>query len=159
MKKYINTYIIFSTAFVVCTAFRPNLLLLTTTSYAPLSPFSGKSALPFSDLRKSIERGKEVYTTYCMNCHMADGTGTPGVNPPLTKADYMKKPAKTLINIILQGQSGEITVNNKKYDGLMPAQAYLTDGQIADVLNYTRNSWGNKNPAEITPAQVKALRK
>jgi mono/diheme cytochrome c family protein len=136
MKRSISTSIILLTACIVCTAF-----------------------LPSFDLRKSVERGKEVYTLYCMSCHMADGTGTPGVNPPLAKADYMKKPAKTLISIILQGQSVEITVNNLKYNGLMPAQAYLTDQQIADVLNYTRNSWGNKNGVEITPAQVKALRK
>lgn len=136
MKRSIYTSVILLTACLVCTAFFPS-----------------------SDLRKSIERGKEVYTLHCMSCHMADGTGTPGVNPPLAKADYMKKPAKTLINIILQGQSGQITVNNKKYNGLMPAQAYLADEQIADVLNYARNSWGNKNPAAITPAQVKALRK
>ena len=109
------------------------------------------------DLPKSIERGKEVYATYCMSCHMVDGKGT-DVFPPVAKADYLKKPVKTLINIILQGQSGEILVNKKKYDVLMPAQPYLEDEQIADVLNYVRNSLGNKIPVAITPAQVKALR-
>ena len=110
------------------------------------------------DLPKSIERGKEVYTSYCMNCHMVDGKGT-DIFPPVAKTDYLKKPATTLINIILQGQSGEIMVNKKKYDALMPEQAYLADEQIADVLNYVRNSLGNKIPGVITPAQVKALRK
>jgi len=109
------------------------------------------------DLPKSIERGKEVYATHCMNCHMVDGKGT-DIFPPVAKTDYLKKPAKTLINIILQGQSGEILVNKKKYDALMPAQAYLDDEQVADVLNYIRNSWGNKIPGAITPEQVKALR-
>ena len=109
------------------------------------------------DLPKSIERGKEVYTSSCMNCHMEDGKGT-DVFPPVAKTEYLKKPAKTLINIILQGQSGEIVVNNKKYDALMPAQPYLDDAQIADVLNYIRNSWGNKIAGTITPEQVKALR-
>ena len=109
------------------------------------------------DLPKSIERGKDVYATYCMSCHLVDGKGT-DIFPPVAKTDYLKKPAKTLINIILQGQSGEIIVNKKKYDALMPAQSYLTDEQIADVLNYTRNSLGNKIPGAITPAQVKALR-
>lgn len=109
------------------------------------------------DLPKSIERGKEVYASYCMNCHMEDGKGT-DVFPPVAKTDYLKKPVKTLIDIILQGQSGEITVNKKKYDALMPAQAYLEDEQIADVLNYIRNSLGNKIPVAITPAQVKAVR-
>jgi len=109
------------------------------------------------DLPKSIERGKEVYASYCMSCHMVDGNGT-DFFPPVAKTNYLKKPVKTLINIILQGQSGEIMVNKKKYDALMPAQAYLEDEQIADVLNYIRNSLGNKIPVAITPAQVKALR-
>lgn len=109
------------------------------------------------DLPKSIQRGKEVYTNFCMSCHMADGKGS-DIYPPVAKTDYLKKSAKTLINIILLGQSGEIVVNKKKYDALMPAQAYLTDEQIADVLNYIRNSLGNKIPGTITPQQVKALR-
>ncbi len=109
------------------------------------------------DLAKSIERGKDVYTTYCMSCHMPDGVGT-DIYPPVAKTDYLKKPANHLINIILQGQSDEITVNKKKYNALMPAQAYLSDEQVADVLNYIRNSMGNKYTAAITPQQVKALR-
>ncbi|HEX7902782.1 MAG TPA: cytochrome c [Chitinophagaceae bacterium] len=110
-------------------------------------------------LAESIKRGKEVYTTYCINCHMENGMGTPDVDPPLAKADYIKKPAKTLITIILEGQSGEIIVNKKKYNTIMPTQPYLSDEQVADVLNYVRNTWGNKVPGIITTAQVKALRK
>ena len=127
-------------------------------SFISLSIFIlGSSFFQKYDLPKSIERGKEVYATYCMSCHLADGKGT-DIFPPVAKTDYLKKPAKTLINIILLGQSGEITVNKKKYDALMPAQSYLDDGQIADVLNYVRNSMGNKIAGTITPEQVKALR-
>ncbi|MDN3655286.1 cytochrome c [Ferruginibacter paludis] len=111
------------------------------------------------DLPKSIERGKDVYTTYCMNCHMVDGNGTPDVYPPLAKSDYLKKPVKLQILAVLNGQDGEVIVNGKKYNVLMPAQNYLTDEQVADALNYARNSWGNKNALAITPAQVKSLRK
>ncbi len=110
------------------------------------------------DLKKSIERGTEVYNTYCMTCHLVDGNGIADVYPPLAKTTYLKSPAKTLINIILLGQNGEITVNGKVYNGQMPAQNYLTDEQVADVLNYTRNSFGNKIPTAIAPSQVKALR-
>jgi len=117
------------------------------------------SFLKKDGLAESIKRGKEVYTTYCINCHMENGMGTPDVNPPLAKADYIKKPANTLIDIILEGQSGEIIVNKKKYNTIMPAQPYLSDEQVADVLNYVRNTWGNKVPGIITPAQVKVLRK
>jgi len=109
------------------------------------------------DLAKSVARGKEAYASFCMNCHMEDGKGS-DIFPPVAKTDYLKKPAKALINIVLEGQSGEITVNNKKYNALMPAQAYLTDEQIADALNYIRNSLGNKITTPITPNQVKALR-
>ena len=111
------------------------------------------------NLPKSIERGKEVYTLNCINCHMMDGNGTPELYPPLAKSDYLKKSVKTLINIVLQGQNGDVVVNGKKYNVEMPAQIYLTDEQIADVLNYSRNSWGNKNAVAVTPEQVKALRK
>jgi len=52
-----------------------------------------------------------------------------------------------------------VVVNGKKYNAMMPPQPYLTDIQIADVLNYIRNSWGNKIPGTITPATVKALRR
>ena len=86
------------------------------------------------------------------------GKGTPDINPPLAKADYIKKPAKILIGVILKGQSGEVKVNGINYNAMMPAQEYLTDDQIADVLNYVRNSWGNKISGTITPAMVKPLR-
>jgi mono/diheme cytochrome c family protein len=111
------------------------------------------------DLPKSIERGKDVYATYCMNCHMEDGKGTPDLYPPLAKSDYLKKPVKLQIVAVLEGQDGEVIVNGKKFNVLMPAQNYLTDDQVADALNYSRNTWGNKNALAITPAQVKALRK
>ena len=109
-------------------------------------------------LPKSIERGKEAYTTYCQNCHQADGKGTPGAFPPLAKSDFLKKPAKAMIDNILLGQNGETTVNGQKYNGIMPAQNYLTDDQIADILNYVRNSWGNKSAVTVTPAMVKKAR-
>jgi mono/diheme cytochrome c family protein len=116
------------------------------------------STLPGQELNESIKRGKEVYAIHCQSCHMEDGKGIPGVNPPVAKADYMKKPADTLINVILKGQSGEVIVNGKKYNVPMPAQEYLTDEQIADVLNYSKNSWGNKIPGVVTPKMVKTLR-
>lgn len=130
-----------------------------TISMITIGIFLLSSFMSDPKLNESIKRGKEVYVLYCQNCHMEDGKGTPEVNPPLAKADYIRKPAKMLIAIVLKGQSGEVIVNGKKYNAIMQAQDYLTDIQIADVLNYTRNSWGNKIPGTITPAMVKALRK
>ena len=112
-----------------------------------------------SDVQKSITRGKEVYELYCQSCHQENGTGIKDVNPPLAKADYMKNTANDLISIILQGSAMKLTVNGKKFFGAMTSQEYLSDEQIADVLNYIKNSWGNKIPGVVTPAMVKAKRK
>lgn len=109
------------------------------------------------NLQESMKRGKEVYTLYCQNCHMENGQGMEGVNPPLAKTTYLKDTKKN-IGIILNGQTGEVVVNGKKYNAIMNPLNYLDDKQIADVLNYIRNSWGNKYPV-VTPAQVKGERK
>lgn len=120
--------------------------------------FSGSAFVQSFNLPQSVARGKDAYTLYCQNCHMVDGKGQPGAFPPLAKSDFLKKTAKDLINNTLKGQSGDITVNGIKYNGVMPAQDYLSDEQIADILNYVRNSWGNKSAIAITPAQVKKTR-
>ncbi len=111
-----------------------------------------------ANMAKSIANGKKVYANNCMNCHMEDGKGLEGAFPPVAKSDYLKRPSKDLIEVILKGQSGEIKVNGVVYNGMMPAQDYLSDEEIADVLNYINNSWGNKNVKPILPLQVKQLR-
>ena len=118
----------------------------------------GSSFVQTYSLPKSIERGKEVYTTYCQNCHMENGQGTAGMNPPVAKSDFLKRPVNELINIVLKGQTGKVKVNGVNYDTPMLPLDYLTDEQIADALNYTRNSWGNKNPVAVLPSLVKKLR-
>jgi len=108
------------------------------------------------DLKASIERGKEVYDVHCITCHMEKGEGLEGAFPPLAKADYLMADKPRSIKQIIQGATGEMTVNGKTYSGEMPA-VDLTDEQVSDVLNYVRNSWGNKGGA-VTPAEVKAQR-
>lgn len=109
------------------------------------------------DLKASIERGQEVYSTHCISCHMEKGEGIEAVFPPLAKSDYLMADKSRSIKQILEGASGEITVNGKTYNGEMPA-IDLTDEEVSDVLNYVRNSWGNKGGA-VTPSEVKAQRK
>jgi mono/diheme cytochrome c family protein len=112
---------------------------------------------PGFDLKSSIVRGKEVYTTYCISCHMEQGEGIEGVYPPVAKSDYLMKDKKRSIQQILYGISGPIKVNGKDYDAEMTGFD-LTDQEVSDVLNYVRNSFGNKG-AGIPPAEVKAARK
>lgn len=110
------------------------------------------------DLKASIERGKEVYTAQCMTCHMEQGEGIESVYPPLAKSDYLMADKKRSIDQVLHGLTGEVKVNGKTYDGTMTGFDMLSDAEISDVLNYVRNSFGNKGAA-ITPEEVKGLRK
>src|SRR5688500_18900063 len=104
---------------------------------AGLSPSQDK-------LKASIERGKKVYDNTCLACHQVNGSGVPGMNPPLKKTKWVVGDKKTLINVILKGMDEEIVVNDETYTNVMPAFANLTDQEIADVLTYIRNSFGNK---------------
>lgn len=104
-----------------------------------------------------LEAGKKVYVKSCLSCHMADGGGVPGLNPPLKKTDWVSGDKKRLINVILRGLENPITVNGEEYANPMPPQAYLTDKEIADVLTYIRASFGNKATA-VTTAEVAGQR-
>jgi mono/diheme cytochrome c family protein len=129
-------------------------IILLSAFFIPVAFFAFISQ--DKNLQESIKRGKEIYMLHCQNCHMENGQGMEGVNPPVAKTTYLIDTKKN-IGIILNGQTGEITVNGKKYNAIMNPLNYLDNKQIADVLNYVRNSWGNKYPI-VTPAQVKTER-
>lgn len=112
---------------------------------------------PTVDLKASMERGKSNYVVYCMSCHMEQGEGLEGVYPPLAKSDYLMADKKRSIVQTIKGVTGEIKVNGKVYNGEMSGFD-LSDEEISDMLNYVRNSFGNKGGV-ITPAEVKAARK
>jgi mono/diheme cytochrome c family protein len=112
---------------------------------------------PKFDLKASIARGQEVYTAQCLSCHQPEGEGIEDVFPPLAKSDYLMADKKRSIHQVLNGLTGEIKVNGKVYNGEMSAFD-LTDQEVSDVLNYIRNSWGNKGAA-VTPEEVAATRK
>ncbi|MDE3084578.1 MAG: cytochrome c [Verrucomicrobiota bacterium] len=103
-----------------------------------------------------IERGKKVFLSACFACHQADGKGLPGIYPPLAGSDFLKTDRERVIRIPITGLSGPITVNGKPFNNLMPPQQF-TDGQIADVLTYVMNSWGN-NFGAVSAADVKRVR-
>lgn len=105
----------------------------------------------------TLNKGKEVYTNTCLPCHMADGGGVPKMNPPLVKTSYILGDKSKLIGIVLNGFSEDIEINGERYSNIMPPQVQLTDVQVADVLTYVRNSFGNKASA-VTAAEVKAVR-
>ena len=88
---------------------------------------------------------------------MEQGEGIEGVYPPLAKSDYLMKDKKRSIQQVLYGVNGEIKVNGKTYNAEMTGLD-LTDEEVGNVLNYVRNSFGNKGDA-VLPDQVKAARK
>ncbi len=103
-----------------------------------------------------LASGKSVYAQNCLTCHMADGLGVDGMNPPLAKTDYVLGDKTRLTKVLLNGLQG-VEIGGEQYHGVMPAQATLTDAQIAAVLTYVRNSFGNKASA-VTVGEVKAVR-
>lgn len=87
--------------------------------------------------------GKSIYQTQCQNCHAENGEGLGGLIPGLQKADYLTKNKTKLACIIQNGQQGLIVVNGKFYNGKMPAQSELAPIQIAEVITFISNSFGN----------------
>jgi mono/diheme cytochrome c family protein len=88
--------------------------------------------------------GKILYEKNCQNCHSAKGEGLSNLIPPLTDAVYLKKNKVALACMVKYGiRETIITVNGKAYEGAMPATD-LAAVDIAKVLTYVTNSFGNK---------------
>jgi mono/diheme cytochrome c family protein len=108
-------------------------------------------------VQESIKRGKGVYETYCLACHQADGGGVPRMNPPLAKTVYVLGDKNRLIGIVLNGMDEPLEIDGETYTNVMASHDFLKDQEIADVLTYVRNSFGNKASA-VLPDEVKAVR-
>jgi mono/diheme cytochrome c family protein len=93
---------------------------------------------------EAMDRGIKVYKAHCFACHQNTGIGIKGVFPPLVENKTVMGDKSKLIGIILNGMSGEIEVKGEKYNRVMAPHDFLTDSQIADVLTYIRNSFGNQ---------------
>jgi len=108
-------------------------------------------------LQKSMARGKEVYTDFCIQCHMVTGKGNGTTFPPLDGSDWLKKKRAESIHAVKYGQKGEILVNQKKFNGIMPPMG-LSNEEVADVMNYVMNSWSNKTKKMVTVNEVALLK-
>lgn len=107
-------------------------------------------------LTESIRKGNEIYTDFCVVCHMVQGEGVANTFPPLAKSDYLTKNREASIRAIKYGLRGEIEVNGVKYDNVM-APLGLEDEEIADVMNFILNSWGNTSDKRVTKDEVSAI--
>ena len=105
----------------------------------------------------SMTNGKAIYGKICVTCHQADGGGVQNMNPPLIKTTYVLGNKTQLISIVLNGFNEHIEIDGDTYSNVMAAHDYLKDQEIADVITYVRNSFGNKASA-VTAAEVKKVR-
>lgn len=115
-----------------------------------------ESEIPAKSMAEKMEFGKATYMQSCFACHQGEGQGIAEAFPPLAKSDYLNADVERAIDIVLHGLTGEITVNGKKYNSVMTAQT-LSDEEVANVLTYVYNSWGNSKK-DVTPEMVKNVR-
>eukprot|EP00112_Aurelia_sp_Birch-Aquarium-sp1_P005094 Seg15785.1 transcript_id=Seg15785.1/GoldUCD/mRNA.D3Y31 product="Cytochrome c-552" protein_id=Seg15785.1/GoldUCD/D3Y31 len=101
--------------------------------------------------------GAALYQQKCQMCHQPGGVGLAPAFPPVAKSEWVTGPAENLIRIQLRGLTGKISVAGKEYTGVMPANATMTDEEIAAVLTYIRSNFGNKADA-VTAEMVKKFR-
>ena len=122
---------------------------------APAAPAAAGAFVKASD--DQMKRGAAVYARTCIACHQPTGMGLPPVFPPIANAPIVVGNPELPIKFILQGLMGPITVNGMTYNSMMPPVPGVSDAEIADVLTYVRQSFGNQgNP--VTADQVKAVR-
>lgn len=123
-------------------------VLLFTTSCTPPAP----------SLQVSPLSGRQIFMQRCIACHQADGSGVPGLYPPLPGAPLLSGPPEDLIRLLLQGQKGTVVRDGKSYHGVMPAWRFdLDDVQMAGVINDLYLRWQPGMPP-VTPEMVAAER-
>ncbi len=105
-----------------------------------------------------MKSGQQIYADECAGCHKADGKGIPGLFPSLAAAPTVQQSDPTsLLHVVLRGASG-LGTPKAPTAAAMPAFAWiLNDEQVAAVVTYIRNSWGNSAPA-VTAGDAKKAR-
>ncbi len=125
--------------------------ILTENNYTFVSKIN-------SDKIAEQESGKELYADFCIQCHGANGKGDGKNFPPLDGSDWLTKKRTQSIHAVKFGQIGAIVVNKIKFNNVMPAMG-LSNEEVADVMNYIMNSWGNKQSKKVTKEEVENIKK
>ena len=108
-------------------------------------------------VQDQIAAGKSLFNGTCSVCHQPSGSGLPGVFPPLAKSDFLNADPKRAVGIVVRGLNGKVTVNGSEYNSVMPPMNQLNDDEIANILTYVLNTWGNVG-GQVKSAEVKAER-
>ncbi|WP_417875308.1 copper-containing nitrite reductase [Winogradskyella sediminis] len=116
-----------------------------------------ESEIPAKSFKEQMKFGKQIYMQTCFACHQAEGQGIPNAFPPLAKSDYLNADVNRAIGVVVNGLSGEITVNGNTYNSVMTKQMISSD-DVANVLTYVYNSWGNSKKV-VTKKMVDDIKK
>ena len=135
-----------------------SVLTVFTISVLFFSTSENYSKVDDQDLKESMMRGKQVYMSMCVTCHLPNGKGMGKIYPPLANADYLLEKREESIRAVKYGLKGKIVVNGVTYNNMM-APLGLDDNEVADVMNYILNSWGNKSDKIVTVKEVKTISK
>src|SRR5207249_4682662 len=114
--------------------------------------------------KASIDRGKAVYMQTCIACHQPTGLGIPGAFPPLAGTEYTGGDSRRMIAMTLKGVNPPLKIKEMTYVVPMPPlplqfPVLADDVKLADVINFVRNSFGNKDEKAVTPAMIDGVRK
>lgn len=128
---------------------------------APVSAAVRASASGTLTKEQQMKAGEVLFKGTCSACHQESGAGLPGVFPPLAKSDYLLADRKRAIAVVLNGLTGPVTVNGTDYNSVMPPMSQLNDDEIANILTFALNSWGNSDGvvSRSEVAQVRATTK
>jgi nitrite reductase (NO-forming) len=105
-----------------------------------------------------VKAGQALFAGTCSTCHQANGEGLQGVFPPLAKSSLLRETPDRIVDIMLHGLSGPVTVNGQQFNSVMPPMTQLTDDEVANIGTYVLNSWGNPG-GQIHKADVAERRK
>ena len=106
--------------------------------------------------------GRQHYLTGCAGCHGNTGDGLPRFAPPLVRSEWVLGDERRLARILLHGMEGPVDVAGKRYGPpdilpVMPPHSVLDDAEIASIMTYIRNAWGNA-AAPVSPRTVGRIR-
>jgi nitrite reductase (NO-forming) len=126
-------------------------------SMAPVATAVQSKAAGTLTKEQQIESGGVLFKGTCSTCHQVNGEGIPNVFPPLAKSDYLLSNPQRAIGVVVNGLTGPVTVNGATYNSVMPPMSQLNDDEVANILTYALNSWGNSDGV-ITAKQVADVR-
>jgi len=136
--------------------FFPFLIFCMVILPALLKAQGNHCAVKKTPYRLSMDSGKKIYSVQCLTCHQADGLGVSNMNPPLNGKGILGD-KKKLIAIVIKGLATHEEIDGQTYQNVMPAHPEMKDQDIADVLTYIRNSFGNK-ASSVKVSEVKLAR-